>query len=308
LAVDAAGDLFIADFGLAEVVEIPAGCTSNSCQITVGTGWVRPEAVAVDAAGDVFVADEAPKVVEVPAGCINNNNNCQITVSGILAYGVAVDGKGDLFLPDLTTGNSVVVINRSQPPSLSFATTNVDSISSDSPQSVVIQNIGNQTMDSVAPGLVVNGPNFVEVTGPGTPADCTNTFALTPGEECNLSISFDPQSSGPLSSTAVFTDNALNGSPATQSAALSGVGVQTAPTTVAVPNVVGQTQTAAATAIARIGDHCIQQHRAFGQCDQSESDCGNAGRCRICCRIACLKRLTAYVKPADAREQLLRHR
>jgi hypothetical protein len=266
LAVDAAGDLFIAVFSdtpsttPGKVVEIPAGCTSSGCQTTVGTGWSEPEAVAVDAAGDVFVADEgsvnpaeAPKVVEVPAGCVNNNN-CQITVSGILAYGVAVDGKGNVFLPNLDgssdpTSNQVVVFNRSQPPALSFASTTVGSTSSNSPQSFTIQNIGNQTLAVSNPGLVVNGPNFVQVAGPGTPADCNATFSLAPAEECNLSISFTPQSAGPLTSSAVFTDNALNANPATQTVALSGVGVTVVPTTVAVPAVVGQTQDAATTFI-----------------------------------------------------------
>ena len=129
----------------------------------MGSGWDEPEAVAVDAAGDVFVADEAPKVVEVPAGC--NSSACQITVSGILAYGVAVDAKGDVFIPDLesinaTTNKQVVEINRSQPPSLNFASTNVGSTSSDSPQSVTIQNMGNQTLDAIGPGLVINGPKL----------------------------------------------------------------------------------------------------------------------------------------------------
>ncbi len=235
LAVDAAGDLFIADFSdtpdstPGKVVEIPAGCSSSDCQTTVGSGWYEPEALAVDAAGDVFVADEAPKVVEVPAGC--TSSTCQITVSGILAYGVAVDGKGDIFLPDLDgspdpDSNQVVVVDRPQPPSLSFASTNVGGTSSDSPQSITIQNIGNQELDAVSPGLAVNGPNFVEVPSPGTPADCTTTFALTPGGACNLSLSFEPQTAGnPLTSTAVFTDNALNVTPTAQTVALSGVGV-----------------------------------------------------------------------------------
>jgi hypothetical protein len=247
LAVDAAGDLFIADFGLAKVVEVPAGCTSSACQISVGSGWVQPEAVAVDAAGDIFVADEAPKVVEVPAGC--TSIACQITVSGILAYGVAVDGRGNVFIPELN-GNGVVEINRSQPLSLSFASTNVGSTSNDSPQAVTLQNVGNQTLGAITPGLVVNGPNFVEVAGPGTPADCSATFSLTPGAECNLSISFGPLSAGnPLTSTAVFTDNALNATPATQTIALSGIGIQVVPSTVAVPNVVGQMQAVATTTL-----------------------------------------------------------
>jgi uncharacterized protein (DUF2345 family) len=136
---------------------------------------------------------------------------------------------------------------------LSFASTNVDSTSSDSPQSVAIQNIGNQTLDAVSPGLVVNGLNFVKVTGPGTPADCSATFALTAGAECNLSISFEPQNAGnPLTSTAVFTDNALNAASTTQTMTLSGVGVQPAPTIVAVPNVVGQTESAAGTALTNV--------------------------------------------------------
>jgi sugar lactone lactonase YvrE len=225
VAVDAAGNLFVADFGLGKVMEVPAGCNSSSCQTPVGSGWVQPEAVAVDAAGDVFVADEAPKVVEIPAGC--TSSACQITVSGLLAYGVAVDGKGDLFIPDLTVGaNRVVVLNRSQAPSLSFATTNAGSTSSDSPQSFTIQDIGNQTLTSLNAGLIVGGPNFVQVAGPGTPVDCSPAFALTPGAACNVSISFKPQTGGnPLNSKAVFTDNALNGAPTTQTVNLSGIGV-----------------------------------------------------------------------------------
>ena len=247
LAVDGAGDLFVADYGLAKVVEVPAGCPSSGCQITVGSGWSQPESVAVDAAGDVFVADiglgSPGAVVEVPAGC--TSSSCQIAVaSGIQSYGATVDAAGDLFIAD-DANNRVVEVDRAQAPSLSFAATNVGSTSSDSPQSVTIQNIGNQTLGAVPPGLVVNGPNFVEAGG-----QCSATFALTPGEECNLSISFDPQVPGnPLASTAVFTDNALNAAPATQVIALSGVGVAAQPTTVAVPNVVGQTQSAATTSI-----------------------------------------------------------
>ena len=97
--------------------------------------------------------------------------------------------------------------------------------STSSPQSVTAQNIGNQLLNAVTPGLVVTGPNFVQVAGSGTPADCTSTFALTPGAACNLSLSFKPQSAGLLASTAVFTDNALNASPsASQSIPLQGTG------------------------------------------------------------------------------------
>ncbi len=226
LAVDAAGDLFVADYGLHEIVEVPAGCASSSCQTTVGSGWSQVEGVAVDAAGDVFVTDIGlDEVVEIPAGC--NSSSCQIAVaSGIESFGVAANAAGDVFVAD-ANNNRALEINRSQPPSLSFATTNAGSTSSDSPQSITALNVGNQPLNAISPGLAVAGPNFVQVAGPGAPADCSSTFSLAPGGECNLSIGFEPQSGGPLNSTAVFSDNSLNAAPATQTIALSGTGVAT---------------------------------------------------------------------------------
>jgi hypothetical protein len=226
VAVDGAGDVFIGDTGHNRVVEVPAGCTSAACQTTVGSGLNLPEGVAVDGAGDVFIADELnSRVVEVPAGC--TSAACQTTVrSGLnLPVGVAVDGAGDVFIAD-RLNNRVVEVNRSQPPSLSFASTQVGQTSSDSPQSVTIQNIGNQPLTAIAPGLSI-GTNFEQVPGDGTPADCTGGFSLTPGGLCNLSISFTPQSVGSIQSAAVLTDNALNASPsASQTINLQGVGTQ----------------------------------------------------------------------------------
>ncbi len=223
VAVDGAGDVFIADTQNNRVVEVPA---SGGPQITVpANGLNNPYAVAVDGAGDVFIADSYNgRVVEVPAGA-----GPQTTVSGGLyePIGVAVDGAGDVFIAD-TLNNRVVEVQRAQPPTLSFASTPVGGTSSDSPQSVTIQNIGNQPLNAVTPGLVVGGPNFLQVAGSGTPADCTNAFALTPGATCNLSISFEPQSVGPLTAAATLTDNTLNTIPsASQSIALQGTGLAT---------------------------------------------------------------------------------
>ena len=66
VAVDAHGDVFVADAGNDDVVELPVG----GAQVTLPfTGLSDPESVAVDAAGDVFVADtDKGDVVELPAG------------------------------------------------------------------------------------------------------------------------------------------------------------------------------------------------------------------------------------------------
>jgi sugar lactone lactonase YvrE len=221
VAADGAGNVYIADSGNNRVLEVPAGCISSTCQITVpAIGLNGPESVAVDGAGDVYITDQRNnRVIEVPAG-----GGPQTTVmSGLnLPEGVAVDGAGNVFIAD-ENNHRVVEMQRSKPPMLSFGATNVGSASA--PQSVTVQNIGNQPLDAVSPGLVVIGPNFLQVAGSGTPADCTSSFALAPGTTCNLSISFQPTSAGSLTSRATFTDNALNTSPAvSQSVALQGTG------------------------------------------------------------------------------------
>ncbi len=62
MAVDAAGDVFVADSGNNAVKEVLPNGTIN----TIGSGFAFPAGVAVDAAGDVFVADrDNLRVVEL---------------------------------------------------------------------------------------------------------------------------------------------------------------------------------------------------------------------------------------------------
>ena len=223
VAVDAAGNVFIVDSGNGQVVEVPAG---GGAQVTVSSGLNYPGGIAVDAAGNLFIADYGHnRVVEVPAG-----GGPQTTVSSgpVARYGVGVDATGDVFVGHWDDGQ-VFQIQRSQPPTFSFAATSVNSTSSDSPQSVTIQNIGNSPLQAIAPGLAI-GANFAQAAGSGTPADCTSTFTLAPGASCNLSISFTPTVSGSLQGSAVLTDNALDGNPATQTITLLGTGIALAQT------------------------------------------------------------------------------
>jgi sugar lactone lactonase YvrE len=218
VAVDGAGDVFISDFGNNRVVEVPAG---GGAQTTVGSGLSHPFGIAVDAAGDVFVADAGNlRVAEVPAG-----GGASTTVASIWTYGVALDSAGNLYLGNLQN-TTELELQRAQPPALSFASTAVGSTSE--PQAVTIQNIGNQPLNALSPGISINA-NFEQEAGSGTPADCTSAFALTPGASCNLSISFAPQAIGTLQGAATFTDNALNAPDAMQAMNLSGTATGTAP-------------------------------------------------------------------------------
>ncbi len=65
VALDAAGDVFIADTGNGRVVEVPAG---GGAQTTVASSLNHPNGVAVDAAGDVLIADSGNnQVLKLPA-------------------------------------------------------------------------------------------------------------------------------------------------------------------------------------------------------------------------------------------------
>jgi sugar lactone lactonase YvrE len=224
-AVDGTGNVYIADYGNSRVVEVPA---DGGAQFTVGSGLNQPNSVAVDGAGNVFIADTYnQRVVQVPA---DGSPQVTVPVPGVYSpVSVAVDGAGDVFVLDYTH-TFVNEVQRAQPPAFTFASTAVGNTSSDSPQSVTIQNVGNQPLKAFVPGLIVGGPNFVQVAGSGTPVDCTSSFSLSPGAMCNVSLSFEPQTVGSLVSSATFTDNTLNApniaTSASQSVALRGTATQ----------------------------------------------------------------------------------
>jgi serine/threonine-protein kinase len=103
IAVDAAGDVYVADTYNSRVVELPAGCTKSSCQTTLNFGGLSyPLDVGVDSAGDVFAMDYNA-VDELPSGCAVAA--CQVTLPfGALTEqtGMAVDAAGDVYVADDT--------------------------------------------------------------------------------------------------------------------------------------------------------------------------------------------------------------
>ncbi len=242
VVVDSKGDLFIVDSD-SQLVEIPTGCASPTCWARVGTGLSNPRGAAVDAAGDVFIADTyASLVIEIPAG-----GGPQTTVGAGFGYpwGVAVDGAGDVFITDTNDGE-ISEVNRSLPPSLTFAPTYEGSTSTDSPQTVSAQNVGNADLTLSAISFPTDFPQV------GDENDCTVGAQLIPGQACPLTIDFKPTTLGsPLSEAVGLTDNALNASPgATQSISVQGNGLSP---NVNVPNVVGDAQAVAENTITTAG-------------------------------------------------------
>ncbi len=237
LALDGAGDLFIADEFNNRVVEVPSGGGApTAIDPTVnGQSLNHPYGIAVDAAGDLFIVDSGNnRVVEVPAGG-GAATVIDATVNGEgLNYpiGIALTGAGDLFISDLGH-QRVVEVERSQPPGLSFAAASQGSTSSDSPQTVQVENIGNGALTFPIPSAGNNpsiSANFtLDSSGASacpllTPASSAPGI-LAAGASCALPVSFEPASAGSISGALTLADNNLNAAApgyATQSISLSG--------------------------------------------------------------------------------------
>jgi CSLREA domain-containing protein len=111
VAVDASGNVYLADYGPNAVYEIPAGCASSSCVTRLGGGFLEPLGVAVDASGNVYVADSPNGAVdEMPAGCASSS--CVTSLGGgsgsfSAPTDVAVDGSGNVYVTDYNLSNAI---------------------------------------------------------------------------------------------------------------------------------------------------------------------------------------------------------
>jgi hypothetical protein len=240
VAVDAAGNLFVLDDapgtfnGVVKEILAAGGYTTIKV-LGNGSDFVFAVSLAVDAASNVFVAADGSlktpgSVFEIPAaGGYAKVDDIGVGVAKALGGSslapavLAVDGYGDVFMNGSGGINGIIELQRSKPPALAFAPANVNTTSKDSPLSVTVQNSGNALL--TGSDLAFNDDDFAQAAGTGAPPDCTATFSLAVGAQCNLSVDFVPVSGGALSGSAVLTDNSGNATAATQSIALSGNGL-----------------------------------------------------------------------------------
>jgi len=120
VAVDASGNLFVADYSTGKVSEIVAvnGAVSSSSTVkSVGSGFSTPNGVAVDASGNVFVADYINKAVyEIVAvnGAVSSASTVNTVGSNFRnPTDVAVDASGNLFVANFNNGTveEIVAVN-----------------------------------------------------------------------------------------------------------------------------------------------------------------------------------------------------
>jgi hypothetical protein len=167
IAVDEAGNLYVADSGLGAVWMYPAGSGSSATATAVGQNLKAPTGVAVDGAGDVFIADSG-NVYEVPETASGLNSKGQVTLDTGLGTHVwlAADGIGDLYISDADNQNVYEIenlsagTNSSLPPTLNTQTVTLSGAAFTTPTAIAVDSQNNL--------YVANGATVYQVTPNGT--------------------------------------------------------------------------------------------------------------------------------------------
>jgi len=189
LAVDGAGDLYIAD-DCNNLVEEVTGLTTTSPQLAIvaGGGGTAPSTTPQSAPDAHF-------------------GNVQ---------GLAMDGVGNLYVAD--SGNNVVSKVNTQAMALSFG--NVAANTTSAPQSIALSNIGNAALSLASLSAATDFP--LQTTGTCTVVS-SPPQSLAAGGSCSLVYAFQsPSANGTYTESATLTDNTLNVTGSTQPISFTG--------------------------------------------------------------------------------------
>jgi sugar lactone lactonase YvrE len=213
IALDASGNLYIADQGNNLIRKISNGIISAVAGTSAQVPLNEPSGVRVDAAGNIYIADTNNSIVwevngagtmfvlagqsgqfgfngdDIPA------NDAQLFMPGA----ILIDPNGNLYIAD--QGNCAVRKIAPGPTALGFNSTNVGNTSS--PQTVSLDNIGNQPLRFSA--FAITG-NFIQQSTGLT--DCSLGASVAAASSCAVAIAFSPQTTGPLSGLLSWQTNA----------------------------------------------------------------------------------------------------
>jgi sugar lactone lactonase YvrE len=104
VAVDSAGNVFVADIGAGALDKETLNSDGSYTQSTISTGASSPVAVAIDSSGNLYVADGAHNVYKET---LSGSSYTESTVASTFtsAYRLAVDGAGDVYVLDAGSGS-----------------------------------------------------------------------------------------------------------------------------------------------------------------------------------------------------------
>ena len=186
---------------------------------------------AVDEIGDLYGFKAAPpnntitfhkKTIQADGSYVDSQVQSSIANPGPFA----ADWLGGIYFADNYSSyyDSVTTEDFTQAPSLTFASTQLNSTSSDSPKKVTISNSGTTPLQFTSVTYPTDFPESSTATG-----DCTASTSLAPGASCTLTITFAPVTplsngnpSALLTESVTITTNTLNAPSTTQSITVTG--------------------------------------------------------------------------------------
>jgi sugar lactone lactonase YvrE len=270
IAVDALGDLFIADSGN-NVIRRVDGVTGKISTIA-GTGTAGfggdggpatqallsgPASIAFDPAGNLYIADQNNlrlRKIEATTGkifTVAGNGSAPLPdantvgVSGTatsfpigLVSGVAIDPAGDIYFATTDAYNNDIL--KISPPGnalLTYPTTTLVNTAdtTDDPLSFTVSNVGNAPLVLTSPSTGTN-PTIPAGWLADTASPCQPVAASAPattvasGASCIFALDFLPTATGTSQGTVTLSDNSLSVA-STQTASLSGIAASASATT-----------------------------------------------------------------------------
>jgi len=271
IAVDAAGNLFVADNQGSPannaVYRVSLEPGASGAQVTVATGFDDLVSLAVDGSGNVYVADKTAGAVYKLAPSVTGSYTQTTLLSGIEPVAVAVDAAGDVYVDDLSS-SSVLMKPVSGPATVTILTGlntptglavdgNGNLYSADSHNTSITEverggdsyNYGTNestiysatltdagTQAITGSNTVTNTTNF-SVTG-GSSNGCTFTSsvlgALTAGQSCTLNATLVGSGSGTVTDALSYLPSASTYGSLTLTGTLQGTAIATT-TTIAGP-------------------------------------------------------------------------
>jgi len=192
LAVDASGNIYIADSTTGQIVEINS---YSYAQQVVASGLTMPTGLALDAAGDLFAIDNGTsQVLRIP------NIGGTLTFAQAVSVGsfasplsLGIDINGNLYITDPSVPATYKVARTT-------AVVNFGNISEGTTSPAMSGSLissGNQTLTLGTPLFTASGDTtHFSVTSATT---CTAAQTLTAGSSCSLTGTFSPTTKGTVS-------------------------------------------------------------------------------------------------------------
>lgn len=164
LAVDNAGNVFIAEYNSGRVWEVPAG--GGTPRVVAESGLVTPSALALDKAGNLYIADlGAEKVFKVAPG---SGVAVPLPIAGrdLDPDAVAVDAAGDVFVALFSSNGGIIKLPAGGGPQVSVGERLLE------PVGLAVDSAGNLFV------AVGGAPSVVEIPANGGPQSTIPTSGV----------------------------------------------------------------------------------------------------------------------------------